>query len=212
MKKKLAFTLAEVLVALMIIGVIAAITIPSLVNNANSRQIYSMLTKAHMTVSNATGSGEAKYGPLRFWDWNEMISNHYIKSMNVTKWCAGNEKCLPAKYIETSAVTHWWRSANWKTFMTTDGMYWAALGDSSCSLKEGSPLYIKNGCAYFEVDVNGIKKPNKHGKDIFGFVITPEGTFPFGTCPGCSTEHCKDNVGNSWACTGRVLQEGKISW
>ncbi len=211
MKKKLAFTLAEVLVALMIIGVIAAITIPSLVNNANSRQIYSMLTKAHMTVANATGSGEAKYGPLRFWDWNEMISNHYIKSMNVTKWCNGNKKCLPPKYIDTPSVKHWW-SSSWKTFMTTDGMFWAMHTTSDCSLEQGNPLFTKNGCAWVEVDVNGIKKPNKLGKDVFGFVITPEGTFPFGGCPGCSMDECKNNVGNSWACTGRVLQEGKISW
>lgn len=211
MKKNKAFTLAEVLVALMIIGVIAAITIPGLINTANSKQIYAALTKAQMTVANATGSAEAIYGPIRFWDWEEVIKKHYLKNMNVSEWCPGNKKCLPSKYTSTAYPTHWW-SSSWKTFITTDGMYWAIHTKSDCSLEQGSPFFTKHGCAWVEVDVNGIKKPNKLGKDIFGFVVTPEGTFPFGGCPGCSMDECKDKIGKSWACTGRLLKEGKLSW
>ena len=104
MKKNKAFTLAEVLVSLMIIGVIAAVTIPTLMNNANSKQIYSMLTKAQMAVSNATGAGEAQHGTIRFWDWSYMLDKHYRISMNISEWCNGNKRCLPAKYIKTEAV------------------------------------------------------------------------------------------------------------
>lgn len=211
MKKNKAFTLAEILISMMVIGVISLLTIPGMMSNSQNKRVYTSLAKAQMTVANATGAAEAQYGSIRFWDWSEIIPKHYIKSMNAFKSCEGPEKCLPEKYIKESPMKHWWRTG-WKTFITTDGMYWAATGSSGCTLKEGDPLYIKNGCAYFEVDINGQEKPNKNGRDIFGFVITPEGTFPFGTCPGCSTAHCKDKIGGSWACTGRVLKEGKLSW
>lgn len=65
---------------------------------------------------------------------------------------------------------------------------------------------------YFELDINGSKKPDQLGVDIFGFVITKDGTYPFGGCPGCSIKACKDKVGKSWACTARLLNEKKMSW
>ena len=44
--KKLGFTLAEVLITLVIIGVIAAMTIPTLMNNTNSQEFRSAFKKA----------------------------------------------------------------------------------------------------------------------------------------------------------------------
>lgn len=213
MKKNKAFTLAEILISMMVIGVISLLTIPGMMSNSQNKRVYTSLAKAQMTVANATGAAEAQYGPIRFWDWSEIIPKHYIKSMNAVKWCNGPERCFPEEFLKTTAATHWAKEGStWKTFITPDGMYWAAIGKNDCSFSEGDPLYIKNGCAFFEVDINGLEKPNKHGVDLFGFVVTPEGTFPFGTCPGCSTAHCKDKIGGSWACTGRVLKEGKLSW
>ena len=44
--KKLGFTLAEVLIPLVIIGVIAAMTVPTLMNNTNAQEFRSALKKA----------------------------------------------------------------------------------------------------------------------------------------------------------------------
>ncbi len=61
-----AFTMAEILVTLVIIGVIAAITIPSLINNANIRQNQTALRKAMSVLNQVYLKGEAEYGyPLR---------------------------------------------------------------------------------------------------------------------------------------------------
>ena len=48
------FTLAEVLITLVIIGVIAAMTIPTLMNNTNKQEYVSKLKKAYSTLSQAT--------------------------------------------------------------------------------------------------------------------------------------------------------------
>ena len=46
MLKKLAFTLAEVLITLVVIGVVAAITVPSLMNNLNDKWLYGRNARA----------------------------------------------------------------------------------------------------------------------------------------------------------------------
>ena len=51
---KSAFTLAEVLITLVIIGVIAAITVPTLINKTNKQEYGSKLKKAYSTLSQVT--------------------------------------------------------------------------------------------------------------------------------------------------------------
>ena len=53
MKNKKAFTLAEVLITLTIIGVIAAITIPNLMQKYTKHQYVVGLKKAYSELSNA---------------------------------------------------------------------------------------------------------------------------------------------------------------
>ncbi len=50
---KKGFTLAEVLITLGVIGIVAALTIPSLISNHNKSVTAARLSKAYNTVSNA---------------------------------------------------------------------------------------------------------------------------------------------------------------
>ena len=52
-KKKAAFTLAEVLITLGIIGIVAAMTIPTLISNYQEKQTVSKLQKVYATLKNA---------------------------------------------------------------------------------------------------------------------------------------------------------------
>ena len=49
-KKYLGFTLAEVLITLGIIGVVAAITIPALINNYKAARLKSQFLKSYSTI------------------------------------------------------------------------------------------------------------------------------------------------------------------
>ena len=49
-----AFTLAEILITLVIIGIIAAVTVPSLINKTQNQEYVSKLKKAYSTLSQAT--------------------------------------------------------------------------------------------------------------------------------------------------------------
>ena len=60
--KRAGFTLAEVLITLGIIGVVAAMTIPNLIANTRSSQYRSAFKKAVSTLSQAARMSEAQYG------------------------------------------------------------------------------------------------------------------------------------------------------
>ncbi|MDY6311234.1 MAG: type II secretion system protein [Cyanobacteriota bacterium] len=59
--KKKGFTLAEVLITLGIIGVVVAMTIPTLIQNANSAKFSAQFKKSISTLSQAALMGEAQY-------------------------------------------------------------------------------------------------------------------------------------------------------
>ena len=61
MTKRFAFTLAEVLIALAIIGVVAAMTIPTLIANTNSAKFRSQFKKSLSTLNQAGLMAEAQF-------------------------------------------------------------------------------------------------------------------------------------------------------
>ena len=62
MKIKTGFTLAEVLITLGIIGVVAAMTIPTLIANTNAQKYRSKFKKSISTLSQAARMSQAQYG------------------------------------------------------------------------------------------------------------------------------------------------------
>ena len=68
---KSAFTLAEVLITLGIIGVVAAMTIPVLVQNHRKHVVETKLKKVYSLVNQAIKMSEAEYGDIEYWDITE---------------------------------------------------------------------------------------------------------------------------------------------
>lgn len=66
--KNFGFTLAEVLITLGIIGVVAAMTIPTLITNIRHRDYTAKLKKFYSTMSQVIISAEDEYGPVGTWD------------------------------------------------------------------------------------------------------------------------------------------------
>lgn len=108
---KQAFTLAEVLITLGIIGVVAALTIPTLIGNYQKKEVATRLQKMYNTIQNAISMAEEENGPSEFWifeDSNQSIEfyNNNIRSkMNCIKII--NRKCYltDGSVIELSNYT-----------------------------------------------------------------------------------------------------------
>lgn len=78
-KEKFAFTLAEVLITLGIIGVVAAITIPSLITSYNKKITETRLAKFYSVFNQAIRLSVADNGDVDTWDdyWNAS-ENTYV--------------------------------------------------------------------------------------------------------------------------------------
>ena len=71
---KKGFTLAEVLITLAIIGVVAALTIPAVVSNYQKQQFYTKFMKEYNVLSNALFLANADYGVIQNWNCSKDLS------------------------------------------------------------------------------------------------------------------------------------------
>ena len=86
---KLGFTLAEVLITLGIIGVVAAITLPTVINKAQSMILKNQFKKAYSTFYNAMKLVQVQNGaPMACWYWD---TNPYEAAGNGAKCNKWNE-------------------------------------------------------------------------------------------------------------------------
>ena len=83
MKKKHGFTLAEVLITLMIIGIVAALTIPSVISNYQQQQFKTGLKKAVSVLNEAIQMNIAQEGETPY--ENEDIFAYLKRHMSIMK-------------------------------------------------------------------------------------------------------------------------------
>ena len=221
-KKISAFTLAEVLVTLMIIGVIAAMTIPTLQQNTRNNEMVAGCLKAFSTLSQAIDRMKPDYGPVgygtkwndaeTFWKGeNKDYKEGFVSQLNIVKSCTPGEKgCfwdgIPRQLNGSSHGVNY-NGANY-TVRTTDGMSFN-YDTSQCTAQKGvSNDRVSRGLGRFMVDVNGDRGPNRFGYDIYFFcLVKGEGIIPAGA--DNNSEDCK-RAGIGATCAAKVIKEKKI--
>ena len=185
LKKRAAFTLAEILITLGIIGIVAAMTLPSLIQNVRNRQLESALKKNASVIAQALDMYRAENGV-------SIVSNLHthefkpeiIKYFNILKDCGFG-------YNDDSACIKNYGSSNsdknsntYKNFSGTASIDLSWFDDGQFVLTDGSLILLENnnnldgtpGNIYISIDVNGYnKRPNRLGQDLFMFQVNNEG-------------------------------------
>jgi len=150
MKKK-GFTLAEVLITMSIIGIVAALTMPTLTANTRKKETTARLKKFYSMMQQALISSELENGMMQ--DWRIGTGTNYESTK------AFFDKYL-GPYLKYTSVKQNPVSTTQTLVLLNDG--------SSFTIFRGS-------CWDIIYDVNGPnKKPNLEGADIFRFLICPE--------------------------------------
>jgi len=217
-KYNFGFTLAEVLITLVIIGVIAAITVPTLINKTNNQEYVSKLKKAYSTLSQATNQIISEEGQATNWATsNERVYQLYKKHLINAKDCGRTgQGCFAGNY-------NYLNGSYWRTFdevgygklILADGVaveFYSTPNPNCDSVFEDNGL--RNGCMEILVDINGAKKPNTAGRDYFEFVLRKDGLFP----QGCSTDNnslkskCSKTTGKAEYCSCIILREGAMNY
>ena len=189
MYTKNAFTLAEVLVTLGIIGVVAALTIQSLTNKVPDQKHMAALKKTYSVLQQATNLVIAEHESPAYW-WIEddveepvkIIYNYYKPYFNAMRECPNVPGCwaYPTKYLDGSV---YWDAHNtrWYQYSYTlaDGVnILIDIYDTANARSFG--VDVDKACPVIWVDVNADTLPNQIGRDIFAFIITDRGLQPAG--------------------------------
>ena len=81
-KMKKGFTLAEVLITLGVIGIVAAMTIPTMINNYQKKVTVTKLKLAYSQLYNAIKLSEVDNGNFNGWDMGLTgVVHHIIKTV-----------------------------------------------------------------------------------------------------------------------------------
>ncbi|MCD7880006.1 MAG: hypothetical protein LUG16_08765 [Candidatus Gastranaerophilales bacterium] len=169
------FTPAEVLLTIVIIAIIAVMTLPAVMQNFRHSEIETRLKKFYSTMENAIRLSQVDHGSSAQWDttmaYNDIKSlynwfDEYI--MQYTKLLLNcnqnsNKKCL-AEYSYCTIPDRCTTS----TISTSSIMYIFLDGSSIVALTGGS-TQISRRSFHIRFDINGAKKPNMLGKDVFSF-------------------------------------------
>ena len=110
-----AFTLAEVLITLVIVGVIAALTIPTLINKTQKQEFVSGLKKSYSNLASVTNQIIAEEGLPRadIGGWassSANIYNLYKKHLSIAKDCGNKSGCIGQLSSNGSGSTNGFKS------------------------------------------------------------------------------------------------------
>lgn len=174
-KENLGFTLAEVLITLGIIGVVAAMTIPNLINNYKAKRLHSQFLKSYSTIQQVMKMFESEDMSTEPKDYPNQAeySKAFAKFLQAPLDCTG----------KTSAPCYGHSSSRDKMYKTLTGQTYLHLftnDHGTFVLQDGTtilmdyPYWNENGQNIsgitIGVDLNGFKnKPNRAGYDLFVF-------------------------------------------
>ncbi|MBQ8460650.1 type II secretion system protein, partial [bacterium] len=220
--KKSAFTLAEVLITLGIIGVVSAMTIPTLMTKIQEKTTYNKLKATYAILNQAHKLAVAENGSAEGWDIGTADSASgarklyeiYKPHLKLARECGTSHGCFyegtykalfnNSYYVQPSANSTYARG---QLLNGASVAFWS--NGSGC---EGSD----NWCGTIFVDINGADSPNKAGVDYFRFVIGGENI----RLPDSYTTARYDHVcsygdtsnNNGASCSGWLLKHGNMDY
>lgn len=222
-KKIYAFTMSEILIAMLVLGILMAFTVPSL------------------KLSHEKNSTQAGFAST-IKDVNKALFNYSIKNqcrgkLGCTNVFANNNaaEALATEFSSVKRGTNCWNGKgnlngflnldNLSCFMDGKGRIFATESLSAdCSTDYLDNSFdnnhkLKNSCGLLYADINGQKQPNKFGRDIFMFIITDSSSsylYPNGgkllktvsnkNIEPWSEDNCNSSGGIT--CAGRIVEEG----
>ncbi len=206
-----AFTLAEVLITLAIIGVVAALTIPTVVRNYQKQQTVVKLKKAYSTLNQAYNNSQAQNGSYESWDDaftagpSEYFKNYIKPYMKILKVCNTYQECnyqtnTPWKQITGATYNEGVVNPNvGVSFITTDGIF---VNMRTAGGSGASETFVR-------IDLNVEKQPNRLGRDVFVFRRTNKGILL--ECYASTIDSINSNcskTGSGVCCASKIARDG----
>ena len=194
------FTMAEVLITLAVIGIVASMTLPALINKIHLTQYiaqlksdYSILAQAHSQIiadydtfqSGIMHCESQPAGLMR----NNCFRDVFATKIKSIRTCEEpyilndvKSSCFAdfnkVKLLNGQSATSNYLNYNASTMLLPNGSALLFfLDDASCDFDWGGQFNYKR-CGWITLDVNGAKNPNKFGIDIYVLYVMNEAVRP----------------------------------
>ncbi len=173
-RKAFAFTLAETLIVMGIIGVVAALTIPNLNSSTADKEKVAKVKKIYSNLNDALGRAQVVYGPVE--EWKQLDSTAVAQTarfgerltefMKVSKNCKMevNKGCLSSTKVKSIGAVED------KNYDGDNSVYKFITAD-------GTSIYFTSNGAFVDID-GPIKGSTQYGKDIFLFQLADNDFVP----------------------------------
>ncbi|MFH0702110.1 MAG: type II secretion system protein [bacterium] len=210
----ISFTLAEIMMVLVVVGVISALVIPATVQYFQDAHFKVSWKEAYSTLAAATDSiiAEGRSYPLGtlqnvFTD-NNIIKDKYAQYLKHIKSCDAGQllgNCWhnngSGKSLNGTVKSDW--GANQAGIILNNGILikkW--LDSSNCTAMTGT---IPR-CGGMAIDINGFNSPNTIGRDIFLLHILSNGIKPLGT-QGDAYQNSCNSSSTGYSCSMEYLRK-----
>jgi prepilin-type N-terminal cleavage/methylation domain-containing protein len=193
--KNKGFTLAELLLALTVIGVVASLTIPDLISSIENKNHSTAFVKTYSVLTQATNKmkDDNDGSLLNIFTHNDAAVDAYCEYLTCVKRCSsgntfgdcfvdvanaemkdsdGNIATLPVAFGGGNTDVY-------SGIVLADGVHLIERFDGSGAACDG--VNPDNYCGIFFIDINGRKAPNVTGKDIFSVIVTADRGVILGT-------------------------------
>ena len=177
-KVKPAFTLAEVLITLGIIGIVAALTIPTLITNYKAKKLRTQFLKSFSIIQQAVKlmqNDDVSLDPTMYNGRKFPFYKVFINYLQAPLDC-GDSSVVGGRLAPCYGRT------KGKPYISFDGkneISGVYLDDGQIALQDGSLIlfenYYNSGIIWISVDLNGYNNPpNRWGYDLFTFQLIDE--------------------------------------
>ena len=163
--KKHGFTLAEILITLAIIGIIAAMVLSSLTTRYEKYKAVTQLRQAYKILSTVIQQSVVDNGEPDSWNYNlnvpDFDQKYILPYLKISKICKNGECEITDGFYGYYQLSGQRYTNIQASYVLSNGMVLMTNKDTNCL------VYI--------VDTNGNKRPNTMGKDIFVFYLYSPG-------------------------------------
>jgi len=218
---KKAFTLAETLITLGIIGIVAALTIPSLIQKYNEKVWVTSYLRVYSILENAYRQALNEHGPIETWDGMVMYNeNGWLRPGGYNDKFFIYNAFRPYLKISSEFLDNnvpWGKSANCMPY-TSYYLNGNKVGMSvelahyypTVSLISGECITFGGAhsahASFFWIDTNGKKGPNTLGKDQFVFNLALRRLGPYGWSDIAEACNIHDTVDTGLSCGSWIVK------
>lgn len=217
--KKFAFTLAEVLITLGIVGIVAAMTIPTLMQKQFEKQAVSKLRETQSILAQSIRMAEEENGDVSGWGVDVQSSASAIKiAENIKPYLKLAHDCGISDENHICVTSQGYKLLNGSE-QGRFGFYGERTECYKILLANGSAIWWRGGMdggqrnITFWIDINGKSLPNTYGKDLFVFSYENNSIKPLGAENSDSPWKTScTKISTGYGCAYYVLQNQNMNY